>query len=83
MLRQFVPHWSAVFLATSLLFCAAILLRPLATGDVNPTAPMSRIAEPVEPRVQAQERVAGVGPAIDRHNMSEDALVVRVSAGAR
>ena len=83
MLRHFVPLWSAVSLAASLLFCAAILLRPLATGDLYPSSPMSRIAEPVEPRAKALERVAGVGQAIDRHNMSEDALVVRVSASAR
>jgi hypothetical protein len=83
MLRHFVPLWSAVSLAASLLFCAAILLWPLATGDLNLTAPISRIAEPVEPRVKALERVAGIGPAIDRHSVSEDALVLRVSAGAR
>jgi hypothetical protein len=78
MLRHLAPHWSAVSLAASLLFCAAILLRPLTTADLNPTAPMSPIAEPVE--MKALKSVAGVRKAI-RH-LGDDALVVRVSATA-
>jgi hypothetical protein len=83
MLRPFAPHWSAVFLAASLLFCAAILLRPLTTGDLNPTVPMSQIAEAVELRKTAPQPIANVGQAIHRRNAREDALVVRVSTSAR
>ena len=83
MLRHFAPYWSAVFLAASLLFCAAILLRPLTTGDLNPTSPMSEITEAVVLRTRALDPVASAEEAIRRHNRREDALVVRVSAGTR
>jgi hypothetical protein len=83
MLRRFAPHWSAVFLAASLLFCAAIVLRPITTGALNPTSPTGEITEQVVLRTRALDPVADVEKSIPRHNHREDALVVRVSAGTR
>jgi hypothetical protein len=80
MLRRFAPHWSAALLAASLLFYAAILLQPLSTGDPNSVAPMSQLAVL---RAKALEPIASVGTAIHRHNVREDAVVIRVSAGTR
>ena len=80
MLRHFAPHWSAVFLAASLLFCTAILVQPLTTRGLNPIPPVSQIAEP---RTKALEPVASVGKAIHHYSLRADALVVSVSAGAR
>jgi hypothetical protein len=79
MLRPFAPHWSAVLLAASLLFCTAILFQPLTARDLNQIPPMIQIAQP---RTNTLEPIASVGKAINRHNRREDALVVRVSAGA-
>jgi hypothetical protein len=83
MLRHFAPHWSAVFLAASLLLCTAILFQPLTARDLHPIPPVSQIAEAVELRKTAPEPIASVGKTINRHNLREDALVVRVSAGTR
>jgi hypothetical protein len=80
MLRDFAPHWSAVFLAASLLFCTAILVQPLTTKDLKSIPPVGQIAEP---RTKTLEPIASVGKAVPRHDVREDALVVRVSAGAR
>jgi hypothetical protein len=76
--------WSALSLAASLLLCAAIVLGPLATGNVDSrSAGLSQSAQAIELRTEGLEPVAGFGKALHRLQLREDASVIQVSAGSR
>jgi len=75
--------WSALSLAISLLFCAAVILGQLAAGNVNSGSSLGHRAEAMQLRTKVAEPVASVGQALHRFEMGEDALLVRVSTGSR
>jgi hypothetical protein len=76
--------WSALSLAASLLLCAAVVLGPLATGNVDSRSPgLSQSAQAIELRTKGLESVAGVGETLHRLKLREDASVIKVSAGSR
>ena len=75
--------WSALSLAASLLLCAAVVLGPLATGNVDSRSPgLSQSAQAIELRTKGLESVAGIPKAMHPLKMREDASVIQVSAGA-
>ena len=83
-LRRIVPHWPAVLLAASLLFCAAIVLNPLTVSQGSSgAARLRRTATVVEARGPAMETVGGIRQASERPQRALDGPVMRVSAGAR
>ena len=75
--------WSALSLAISLLFCAAVILGQLTAGNVNSGSSLGHRAEAMQLRTKVAEPVASVGQALHRFEMGEDALLVRVSTGSR
>jgi hypothetical protein len=75
--------WSVLSLAASLLFCAAILLG-LGTGTADRTSLWpDRTARALEPHGSAHQPVVGQADASEDVEPSDDARVVRVSAGVR
>ena len=81
MLRRLLPHWSAILLAASLLFCAAVILGPLAAVDVSRRPGLSQGAQHIELRANAVEPVAGIGKTVRGLKLREDTPVIDVSTG--
>ena len=82
-LRRLIPHWSAIFLVASLLFCAAILLGPLASGNVSSRPGLGQRAQPIKLEAKTLEPVTGPRKAAQGLTVGKDTTVVRVSTGAR
>jgi hypothetical protein len=83
-LRLLAPPWSAVFLAASMLFCAAILLQPLTTAGLgSPSFGPNRGADPKTPLTKLPESVVTIGKAVASLRLRADAPVVRASAPVR
>ena len=67
-----------------MLFCAAIVLGPLATGNIDPRSPgLSQGAKVIELRTKGLESVAGIAKTMHALELREDASVIQVSAGSR
>jgi hypothetical protein len=82
MLRRLGPHWSAIFLAASLLFCAAILLQPLIAGGLgSPSLEANKSADPIGSRTNSLNAAASIDKAVP--GLEPGAPVVRASAWAR
>lgn len=81
MLRRLGPHWSAVFLAASLLFCAAILLQPLIGGGLGSSVEANQSADPIGSRTNLLNAAASIDKAVP--GLEPGAPVVRASAWAR
>ena len=78
MLRRLGPHWSAIFLAASKLFCAAILLQPLIAGGLgSPSLEANKSADPIG----SLNAAASIDKAVP--GLEPGAPVVRASAWAR
>ena len=76
--------WSGLSLVASLLFCAAILLGPLATRNALPrSSGLGHGTQEIKLRAKGLEPVAGLDKAIYSFELSENAPVVRVSTGTR
>ena len=82
MLRRLGPDWSAIFLAASLLFCAAILLQPLIAGSLgSPSLEANKSADPIGSRTNSLNAAASIDKAVP--GLEPGAPVVRASAWAR
>jgi hypothetical protein len=76
--------WPAVCRVASLLFCAAVVLGSVTTGDTHSRSiRLGQRAQAIELRTKRLEMVASPAKAIHALEMGENTLVIPVSAGSR
>ena len=75
---------SALRLAGSLLFCAAVVLGSLTTGNADSRSTrLGQRAQAIERRTKRLEMGARPAEAVHAFEIGENTLVIRVSAGSR